>query len=59
MYGHRNPIADTSQSFINGIVDDLIDQVMQSFLIRTAHIHAWTTADSFQTLKDLNIIGTI
>ncbi len=44
------------EGFINGIIYDFPDQMMQAMRIRRADIHARTLADRIQTVQDLNII---
>ena len=47
------------KSLVNGVVNNLINQMMQSFWSRIANIHGRTFAHSFQALKHLDIAGTI
>ncbi|CAI8198419.1 MAG: Uncharacterised protein [Alphaproteobacteria bacterium] len=57
---HRNLIAMTGQSLINGIIDHLIDHMVQAgAVIRIANIHARALAHRFQPFQDLNGRSTI
>ena len=57
--GYINLCAETSERFVNGIVDNLIDQVMQAAYIGRADIHARTLPDSFEAFKNLDLIFSI
>ena len=48
-----------THSLIDRIVDDLINQMMQTINRRRADIHSWSFTNGFKPLKDLNIIGGI
>ena len=52
-------VAVAGQCFVDGVVHDLVDQMVQAALAGGADIHAGTLADSFQTLQDLNFAGVI
>ena len=45
-----NGIADASQRFVYRIIDNFIDQMMQSFGRGTADIHSWSFPNRFQAL---------
>ena len=51
--------AVTGQRLIDGVVHDLIDQVVQTAGAGGADIHAGTFAYGLQTLKDLNLRSVI
>ena len=44
------------KGFINGVIHDFPDQMMQAMRVGRADIHARTFADRIQTVQDLNII---
>ena len=46
--------AVTSQSFINRVVDDFPNKVMQATLAGAANVHARTHPDRFEAFEDLN-----
>ncbi|MBA7638778.1 hypothetical protein ES703_46434 [subsurface metagenome] len=51
--------AATSHGFVNAIIDNFIDQMVQSTLVSTADIHAGSTAHCFPPAQNLNIIGGV
>jgi hypothetical protein len=57
--GHRDPIADPCQGFVNGVIDNFIHQMMQGFLVGAAHIHTRAAANRLQAFQNLNILGSI
>ena len=44
------------QRFVNGIIHDLINAVMQPTIIRGADVHAGALANSFQAFQHLNLV---
>ena len=44
------------QRFVNGVIHDFINAVMQPTIIRGANVHARTLANSFQTFQHLNLV---
>ena len=52
-------VAVTGQSLVDGVVHDLVDQMMQAPLAGRADIHAGALAHSLQALQDLNLAGVI
>jgi hypothetical protein len=51
--------AVTGHEFVNAIVDDLIDEVMETPLVGAADIHARPAANGFHTAKDLDISSRV
>ena len=51
--GHFNPIAVARQSLVNGVVHNLIHQMMETGGGGGADVHARTLPDGFQTLQHL------
>ena len=49
----------TGQCLVDGVVHDLVDQMMQAPLAGGADIHARALAHRFQTLQDLDLAGII
>ena len=47
------------QRFVNGVIHDFINAVMQSAVIRGANVHAGTLANSFQTFQHLDLVFII
>ena len=58
-YFHGAGIAITRESFVDGVVDDLHDKVMQAALVRRADVHSGTLSDGIQPFEHLNVIGGI
>ena len=54
-----NMRAVSGKGLINGIIYDLIDQMMKSSGGRGSNVHAGTLANCLKSLKNLNVIGRI
>src|SRR5262245_3963308 len=52
-------IAMTDQRFVNGVVDDLVDQMMKTPLRRIADVHPGAFSDGFQPLQYFDIFGVV
>ena len=52
-------VAVARQSLIDGVVHDLVDQMVQAPLTGGADIHAGALPDCLQTLQDLDLAGVI
>src|SRR2546428_3292340 len=50
--GHLDPVAVSGQCLVYGIVDYLVDQMVQAALAGRADVHAGALAYSLQSLKD-------
>ena len=50
---HQNIFAIAGQRLVHGVVNDLIDQMMQSALVGGAYIHTGAAAHGLQALKHL------
>ena len=46
--------AGSRQRFIDRVVDHFVNEMVQGFDVRPAHVHAGTAADGFQSFQDLN-----
>ena len=57
--GHLDPVAVAGQGLVDGVVDDLPHQVVQSPLAGRTDVHTRTFANSFQALEDLNRICSV
>src|SRR4029079_8550222 len=51
--------AETGERFVDRVVDDLVDQVVQAVEVRVADVHARTFANSFQALEDRDGSGSV
>ena len=54
-----NVVAVTGQRLVDGVVHDLIDQMVQATLAGRADIHARALAHRFQAFQDLDLTGVI
>ena len=54
-----DPTSVPRDGLIHGIVENFRSEMVQSTFIRATDIHAWTTADWFEPLQDLDIFGGI
>src|SRR6266567_549833 len=52
-------LAGTGHGLINAVVDDLVNEVVQTALVRAADVHAWTAANRFQALENLDVAGGV
>ena len=52
--GHHDPVAVAGQGLVDGVVDDLPDQVVQTALAGRADVHAGALADRLEALEDLD-----
>ena len=57
--GHLNVITEAGQRLINGVINDLVDQMMQTARARGADIHTRTFADGLQPLQYLDLAAVI
>ena len=56
---HGDVRAVAREGFVDGVIDDLIDEVVQTARGGRADVHARTLAHRFQSLKDLNFRGVV
>ena len=67
LYGHRvilvdgdfDVVAGSRQGFVNRIVYDFVDQVMEPSRSRRADVHAGTLPHRFQTFQNLDLVGAV
>ena len=52
---HLDTVAKTGESLVNGVVDDLVYQMVQTTRAGRTDVHAWTLANSFKAFEDLNV----
>ena len=57
--GDVDAVGVAGQRLVDGVVDDLPDQVVQAALTGRPDVHAGTLADRFQSLEDLDRRGVI
>jgi hypothetical protein len=51
--------AVAGQRLVDGVVDDLPDEVVQGPLTRPADVHAWSETDGLEALEDLDLVGAV
>jgi hypothetical protein len=59
MDGDADVLAVARQVFVDGVIDDFKNAVMQAALIGVANIHAGAHADGAEAFEMLDLIGTI
>jgi hypothetical protein len=53
---HRDPVGMPSQRFVDGVVDDFVDHVMQAGdVVRVPDVHAGALAHRIQSLEDFDV----
>ena len=52
-------VAEAGHRLVDGVVDDLVDEVMQAALVGRADVHAGAAADGLQALEDLDVSGGV
>ena len=57
--GHVDGVAEAGHGLVDGVVDDLIDQVVQPADVRGADVHARPAAHRLQTLQHLNLRSVV
>ncbi len=56
--GHNHDVdavAEAGHRLVDGVIDDLVDEVMQPALIGRSDVHAGAAADGLEAFEDLNI----
>ena len=59
MDGYDDLVAVTGHCFVDGVVDDFVDKVVQAALVRTTDVHAGPAADGLEAFEDLDIGGGV
>jgi hypothetical protein len=54
-----NVVTVASQSFVNRVVHDLVNKVVQSPGTGRPNVHAGAFANGFEALKNLNVAGSV
>jgi hypothetical protein len=57
--GHRDLGAVARQRLVDGVVDDLVDEVVQPAHAGGADVHAGPLADGLQPLQDGDVLGVV
>ena len=54
--GHANGVTVSGKGLVNGVVDHLVDQVVQSPCAHISDVHRGTLADVFHALEGLDAV---
>ncbi len=54
-----DPVTEAGLGFVDRVVDDLVDQVVQARLAGRADVHGWPRADRLETLEDLDLARVV
>src|SRR5262245_44106222 len=57
--GHFDRIAMTGKRFVDGVIDDFINKMVQTTLASVADIHSWSLVDRFQAFQNFYVVGVI
>jgi hypothetical protein len=57
--GDVDLIGKAGQRLVDGVVDDLVDEVMKALHARRPDVHGGSLADRFKTLEDLDLVGAV
>jgi hypothetical protein len=52
-------IAVAGEGFVDGVVDDLVDEVMQTLRPGRADVHGGALAHRLEALEDLDLVGAV
>ena len=52
-------LTKTCESFVDRVVDDFINAMVQARLIGITNVHTWSLADGFKTLEALDVRGFV
>ena len=56
---HLDVVAEAGHGLVDGVVHDLIHQMVQTRGALGTNIHTWAFPDRFQSLQHLNLFGTV
>ena len=57
--GDNDLVAVSGHGFVDGVVDDFVDKVMEAALVGAADVHAGATTDGLEAFEDLDIGGSV
>ncbi len=56
---HFDRVAMASQRFVDGVIDDFKNEMVETSLARVTDIHAWPFSNGFQAFQNLYVIGIV
>jgi hypothetical protein len=59
MQAHDDGVAVARHRFVDAVVDDLVDEVMESTLRRVPDIHTGALSNGLESLKDGDVLGVV
>jgi len=59
MHTHLDAVVSARERLVDGVVDDLVDEVMEPSRTGRADVHARPFADRLQALQDLDVLGGV
>ena len=59
LQGHVDSVAEAGQGLVDGVVHDLVDQVVQAARAGAPDVHARALADPLEALQDLDLAGVV
>ena len=59
MDGYQDLVAVAGHGFVDGVVDDLIDEVVEAALVGAADVHAGAATYGFEAFENLDIGGCV
>ncbi len=59
MQDNFDGVAGPGQGFVDTVIDDLVDKLLEPLLVCPSDVHAGPAADTFEPFEDLNICGPI
>ena len=57
--GDDDLIAEAGHRLVDGVVDDLVHQMMETGLVGAADVHAGTAANGLSAFEDLDVLGGV
>jgi hypothetical protein len=59
MEDHLEAVVPPCESLVNGVVDDLVDEVMEASRARRTDVHTWAQADRLEAFEHGDVFSGI
>ena len=59
MNRHVDHLAEPGHMFVHAIVDDFVDEMVQSVRARTPDIHGWSFAYGVESFQNFDLVGAV